>query len=104
METIKKNNTRGVSMEKKIRFLHLMDNIAIVLSVAAVWTTIIMIMFKVIELSESRIFTVIASVAAFSVLIALTVTSIALIFHLKNNRQELYEEEIKNLKKCTEAA
>jgi len=91
-------------MEKKIRFLYFMDNIAIVLSVAVVWSTIIMIMFKVIELSESRLFTSIAFVSAFSVLIALSVTSLALIFHLKNNRKELYEEEIENLKKCIEAA
>ncbi len=91
-------------MENKIRLLHSMDNIAVFISVAAVWVTIIMILFRVIELSTSRIFTVVSAVSAVSVLVALTVTSAALIFHLKKNRKELYEDELLYITKKEKAA
>ncbi len=90
-------------MERKIRFLHCMDNIAIFVSLAAVWGSIIMILLRVLELSESRWFTVLALISASAVLTALTATAAALIIHLKNNRNALYEEELKN-SKCSEAA
>ena len=91
-------------MEKKIRFLHGMDNIAILVSLAAVWGSIIMILLRVVELSESRWFTILALISAFAVLASLTATAAALFFHLKNNRNDLYTEDLKNSVKSGKAA
>ena len=91
-------------MEKRIKALHCLDNAAVVFSVAAVWGTILMILYRVIELSVSRGFIFLSVISALSVLLTLTVTSAALIIHLKKNRDELYHEELFHLSKNKEAA
>jgi hypothetical protein len=89
-------------MERKIKKIHFADNLAIIFSIIAVWGTIMMILFNVISLSKSILFTIIAIAAAFSVLIAVSITSLALILHLKINRNELYSEEILQMRKSRE--
>jgi len=83
-------------MKKKIDFLYRIDNLVVLLFVAALWTGILFVLNEVIGLSPSGLFTTVAVGSSLSLLAALTATSFVLCLHLKKNKIELYTQDIAN--------
>lgn len=83
-------------MENDIKKLHLTDNISIAAAMTVLWAIILFVLSNVVHVSPHATFTVVAVAAGVAVLLALSITSLALVSHLKTNRTALYLEEIQN--------
>ena len=85
-------------MKNKIQKMYIQDFSIILVSTFMLWMLLLFVMSRVVNITPNNTARLIISLAAITACAFVTASSIAVLSHLKKNKNQLYEEEINNSK------